>query len=250
MSKLKQNIQRALIERDISLARLAHLSGVQQSTLHRIVTGAIKEPRSSTVAPLARFLGVSVQTLQDGDVSTSFTPNNSSGGFNALAPLAAEPKLDVTTWDRDSHLRTFEAHIAHSSPAEHLHWRCVVDGNSYNLDYCSERLVVELVCFSRPTPSSHPMRGRVDFSGLFTSAASHLVDLFMINAAYSNLTPLLLILTPEIPDEQLAPVRKLIASARRLGVRVRFATSGLAAIQIVSKTEAELLDESTVTERH
>lgn len=243
MTKLTQNISRAMADRDISLARLAQLSGVQQSTLHRIMKGLIDEPRTSTLAPLAQFLGVSVQTLRDGDLPAQLTFHNST--IDPETPhLHNDGSSSNVPWDRDSHLRAFDGYLSDSAPADYLNWYRDIEGNCYRLDYCSERLAVDLISFSRPAPASHPRPGQLDFSGLFNAAAGHLVDLFMIHVAYPNLTPLLLILSPVIPDENLASVRKLLASARSLGVNVRFATTGLGAAQAAMKIESKLLNES------
>lgn len=250
MSKLQHNIQRVLIERDVSLAKLAQLSGVPQSTLHRIMSGAIDEPRSSTIAPLAEFLGVPVQTLRDGDLSDQITFHRAASP--AVTRASLPPPVTVgtgdastpLTWDRDAHLLAFEGYFSNSVPREYLNWRSEIEGNAYRLDYCSERLAVDLIGFSRLAPPSHPRAGQLDFSTLFHHAASHLVDLFVIQAAFPNLKPLLLILCPAAPDERFPPVRKLMTSARRLGVDVRFATTGVAAAQAILKIESELLDDS------
>lgn len=248
MSKLKQNIQRVLHERDISLAKLALLSGVQQSTLHRIMAGGIREPRSSTIAPLAAFLGVTVQILRDGDLPVTPTFDGMPTGKIPLSIESAEQRTPNADWDKETQLRSFASGLADSVPRPYMEWSGVVDGNRYRLDYCSERLALDLLCFSRFAPLSHSSRGRVDFSGLFSVAASHLVDLFMVHAAYPNLTPLLLIMCPELPDEDAPSVRKLLTSGRRLGVLVRFATTGFAAAQLVMKTERDAVDASALTE--
>jgi len=246
MSKLKLNIQRVLDERDISLAKLAQLSGVPQSTLHRIMAGQIDEPRSSTIAPLADFLGITVQTLRDGDLPGQVTFHRSPTRSSLPPPVNADTvdTSELSHWDRDAHLLAFAGYFSSSAPYDYLSWRSEIEGNAYHLDYCSERLAVDLMSFSRLAPPSHPRAGQLDFSTLFHHAASHLVDLFMIHAAFPNLKPLLLILCPSAPNDQLPAVRKLMTSARRLGVDLRFSTTGAAAAQAILKMESELLDDS------
>lgn len=48
---------------------LAHATGVPQPTIHRILTGESRDPRTATLAPLASYFGVSVSDLRHKDLT-------------------------------------------------------------------------------------------------------------------------------------------------------------------------------------
>lgn len=64
-TKLVQMIER-LMEREgiADVAELSRLSGMNQPTLHRIMSGEIRESKSSTLQPLASFFRVSMGQLR------------------------------------------------------------------------------------------------------------------------------------------------------------------------------------------
>ena len=65
VNNLSPNL-RALMARhdDISENKLAQRTGVPQPTIHRILSGKVKDPRDGTLRPLAAFFGVTVEQLR------------------------------------------------------------------------------------------------------------------------------------------------------------------------------------------
>lgn len=67
MNKLAENIRALLAREQISENVLAERTKVQQPTINRILRGESKEPRDSTIAPIAAYYGISVDVLKRGD---------------------------------------------------------------------------------------------------------------------------------------------------------------------------------------
>lgn len=65
MSNSVAEILNWLMQRhEISEAGLARATGVTQPTIHRIVTGEIRDPRSGKLQPIASYFGISVAQLR------------------------------------------------------------------------------------------------------------------------------------------------------------------------------------------
>lgn len=60
-----EQIRGLMLERDWSEGELSRHSGVNQPTIHRIITGASKEPRASNLDKIAKALGVAPEYLRD-----------------------------------------------------------------------------------------------------------------------------------------------------------------------------------------
>lgn len=67
-SRLAQSIEKLMEQHKIaSVAELANLCGMHQPTLHRIMSGESKEPRDSSLQPLAAYFRVTVAQLKGAD---------------------------------------------------------------------------------------------------------------------------------------------------------------------------------------
>lgn len=64
MNRLAGNLQRALTLFRISENALAEATGVPQSTINRIASGATTDPREATLARLADYFGLTTHTLR------------------------------------------------------------------------------------------------------------------------------------------------------------------------------------------
>lgn len=68
MNKLSENMRLLISRAGISEARLAERTGIPQPTINRITRGQSRDPRDSTVKPLADFFGVTVEALRRGNL--------------------------------------------------------------------------------------------------------------------------------------------------------------------------------------
>lgn len=92
--------------RDWSEGELARRSGVNQPTIHRIITGESKNPRRDNVERVAKALGVSVEWLWSGNPrlapSLAAEEASSSQGDSAAQPLEnQEPEYPRTPHEDD-----------------------------------------------------------------------------------------------------------------------------------------------------
>lgn len=62
-SKLPQVLRTLMSEVSITEAELARKTGIPQPTLHRILSGATRSPRGSSLSPMAKFFSVSISQL-------------------------------------------------------------------------------------------------------------------------------------------------------------------------------------------
>jgi hypothetical protein len=61
--KLRENLKELMDSREENPHSLSNKTGVPQPTIHRILDGTSQDPRRSTLEPLARFFGVTVDEL-------------------------------------------------------------------------------------------------------------------------------------------------------------------------------------------
>ncbi|WP_239256643.1 helix-turn-helix domain-containing protein [Listeria ilorinensis] len=62
---IAENLLKLIEERNLTINRLATLSGLKQSTVNSIFNGASKRPTISTIRKLCKALGISVHTFFD-----------------------------------------------------------------------------------------------------------------------------------------------------------------------------------------
>jgi len=87
MNKLQQNIAALLAQDGISENELAQRSGMNQTTLNRIIRGEILDPRDGTVAPLAAYAQITVDVLKRGDVKHPYAASMPSGSLEQESEL-------------------------------------------------------------------------------------------------------------------------------------------------------------------
>ncbi len=63
---LAQNIRRLRLKKGLSQEKLARLADITNATLIKIESGVAKEPTITTVAKIAKALGVSINELVEG----------------------------------------------------------------------------------------------------------------------------------------------------------------------------------------
>lgn len=66
---LSHNLQFLMNSRQVNAHNLQDAVGVNQPTIHRILTGESQDPRTSTLKPLADFFGVTVNDLREKNLS-------------------------------------------------------------------------------------------------------------------------------------------------------------------------------------
>ncbi|MAD47091.1 MAG: hypothetical protein CMH98_19020 [Oceanospirillaceae bacterium] len=102
---LSSRIQEKLTEKGWSVTELARRAGMQQPTLHRIISGVTQEPKIDSLERIAKALGVDLQWLRSGKVAqrpdsnavlidTDFSDEETSTGmFDAELPFFEEVEL-------------------------------------------------------------------------------------------------------------------------------------------------------------
>lgn len=94
MSKLAVFLQDELARRRMSQTELERLSGIPDSTLSRIISGEVEEPRASQIAQIARGLDMSFWRLMQIAGYTTETPGAPEGEAHSLAAsLLSQPDL-------------------------------------------------------------------------------------------------------------------------------------------------------------
>lgn len=94
MSKLAVFLQDELARRGMPQTELERLSGIPDSTLSRIISGEVEEPRASQIAQIARGLDMSFWRLMQIAGYTTETPGDPDQEAHSLAAsLAAQPDL-------------------------------------------------------------------------------------------------------------------------------------------------------------
>ena len=71
---LRDNLTFLIDRARLNANALAAATGVPQSTIHRIQTGESRDPRTSTLKPLADFFGVTVTDLREADLPRRMSP--------------------------------------------------------------------------------------------------------------------------------------------------------------------------------
>ena len=69
MNKLSTNLNHLLHNADISENELARRTGIAQQIINRILSGENKNPKISTLNPLANYFGVSIRQLIGDEIS-------------------------------------------------------------------------------------------------------------------------------------------------------------------------------------
>lgn len=69
MNNLAANLRTLMEIHELSENKLSTETGVPQPTIHRILKGSSKEPRDSTLEPIARFFQISLERLKHHDVA-------------------------------------------------------------------------------------------------------------------------------------------------------------------------------------
>lgn len=69
-NSVQKNLRTLMTQHDIGENALSRETGVPQSTIHRVLNGHNLEPRDSTLLPLARHFGMTVEQLRRGTTTT------------------------------------------------------------------------------------------------------------------------------------------------------------------------------------
>jgi len=66
-------IEALMTEKGVNAATVADATGIERSSLSRILNGKVKSPRRATLAALAKYFGVSYDDLRTGAVNADYT---------------------------------------------------------------------------------------------------------------------------------------------------------------------------------
>lgn len=96
-------LSRLMFEKKIRTAELARRINLPQPTVHRIVTGTSPKPHLSSLVPLAKFFGISVEQLKGIEpISWLALPESTrmvQAGWQEIPVITWE---DVTTWHQQA----------------------------------------------------------------------------------------------------------------------------------------------------
>lgn len=96
MPKLAVFLQDELARRRMPIAELEERSGIPDSTLSRIISGEVEEPRASQIAQIARGLDMSFWRLMQIAGYTTETPDAPGEEAQSLAAsLLSQPELKM-----------------------------------------------------------------------------------------------------------------------------------------------------------
>ncbi|MBN3003373.1 helix-turn-helix transcriptional regulator [Chromobacterium alkanivorans] len=90
--ELKERLQKLLDESGSNATKLAEITKVPQPTIHRILTGESKDPRFSTLAPIAEHFGLTVAELR-GDIPKGYYESQPITGDSNQVKIAEEPAI-------------------------------------------------------------------------------------------------------------------------------------------------------------
>jgi len=150
VTKLRHVLQHLIEERDTNPTALAAATGVPQPTIHRILSGESKDPRTATLQPLADFFDVSVEFLRTGGtlaekrgpigvtgvVSSRLDQVAEAPAPYEIRPLRAAPSRTMVLQEFRDHLSP-ELH-------ENIENRVNLQDHRYMLDYGSDKVAAEL----------------------------------------------------------------------------------------------------------
>lgn len=66
---IKDTLDKLMTDSETSGYLLSEKTGVPQPTIHRILTGKSIDPKTDTLKPIAKYFGITVSQLRDGEVS-------------------------------------------------------------------------------------------------------------------------------------------------------------------------------------
>lgn len=66
---VRKNLQFLIAKKGTNPTELSNITSASQSSIHRILTGQIQEPHTSTLMPLCQYFGVSIEALRHTDLS-------------------------------------------------------------------------------------------------------------------------------------------------------------------------------------
>lgn len=84
MNKASVNIRKLMKSSGTTVAELARRTGIQQPTVHRIVSGEVDNPRLDNIIKLAKALGVTTAELLEEDNINNITPAPEIKGYIPL----------------------------------------------------------------------------------------------------------------------------------------------------------------------
>jgi SOS-response transcriptional repressor LexA len=119
---VKNNLKKLMLsDGKISEGELSRKSGIPQTTIHRILSGQIKESKPSTLRPLAKYFGLTVAQLQGEEPiplqrQIEITQAIQSKGLEHSHYLGAPARLvPLITWEQASHWKEIGKTYQHDS---------------------------------------------------------------------------------------------------------------------------------------
>jgi len=145
MSYLKENLDALLKKRNMSATALSQATGVPQPTIHRILSGVSKDPRTDTIQPLADYFNVPVETLRSTYLEVALARAASQSGSVVSTGLHAGVTPSAFNDARYNREQQFLAELG-KRLGKPVKERRSVDPfgiPGYRFDYASERVVAE-----------------------------------------------------------------------------------------------------------
>lgn len=85
--EMYERIQRVLSRKNMTQADVCRLSGLDSGKVSQVVSGRTKDPRVSTIVPIAKALGVSLDYLVFGSLASSDYEDEIQSDLNAMYGL-------------------------------------------------------------------------------------------------------------------------------------------------------------------
>ena len=104
--KLHEVLEKLMTEVAINEAELARKTDIPQPTLHRILSGATKSPRGTSLAPLANFFSVTINQLMGAD---GLPADRVAGTHNTR--IHGWTPLPVISWEEAANWVKFQAEL-------------------------------------------------------------------------------------------------------------------------------------------
>ncbi|MDN7881413.1 helix-turn-helix domain-containing protein [Burkholderia aenigmatica] len=146
MSLLTQNLEFLLRTHEIKPAALAAAVGLQQPTLHRILSGNSADPRSASLQPIADYFKVTVEQLRNLDLEKWGIPEGKTPSTtdenqvdDLLKVQLVRPRAPLVAPFRMELLAQLAEHLGVPFDAN-INRRLEILGTQYRFDYCSDRV--------------------------------------------------------------------------------------------------------------
>ncbi len=157
---------------------IENMSGVPKSTIAKVFNGTNKSPTMDTLIPIAKVMGVSIDSIIEGHESaeaadgTEITPKAADGTENPVkiisdSPSAGRENGSIPTYLYTDIVKIYEAQLRHRD--KWIYFLCAI-----------LLLLVGTMVFFLIYDITHPTHGWIEYSAFYQNAMDALKHLFHI----------------------------------------------------------------------